>query len=1052
MELVVRDPSLPRPSISLSPTGVTTSGANATIRCQGQRRDVRFFLHKAGDLNQQRHTDPAGAGAEFRIPSVGRRHGGSYSCSYRPRSEPFVSSYVSSSVELVVAGGTDLIQPGAVLDPTRLGSKGPGCWLAGHSGVWGTGREYPKPTIWVSPSRVVALGGSVTIRCEGQYPGMEFVLHKPGHSNPQGWTVRDGTAAEFPIPSVGREDGGSYTCEYHSITDQNRWSYLSDPVEIIVAEPSYPKPSISLLSPSWGVSLGAAVTVQCCSQHQGLQFVLNKEGSQVQSVNSDDLALFHFNNVSREHGGNYTCSYRSQSEPSAVSYPSDPMELVVRDPSLPRPSISLNLTAPRADATIRCQGQRRDVRFFLYKAGDLNPQRRMDRAGDTAEFHIPTVGRQHGGNYSCSYRPWSEPFVSSELSDPVKIIATADFSNTNIARLGLGAGVLLVLGLILAEAYYSRPRGGTLGAWIRPYGEENLPGGKAASPRGTETTAQTPLPPNTPALENPPQTAPNLTAAPQDDLDMRIQLYKAGGGNYLTYTDPVGSGAEFPIISARQEHGGSYTCRYIYRSGETAYSEPSNPVQIIVADPSLPRPSISLSPTGVTAPGADVTIRCQGQRQDVRFFLHKAGDLNPQRHTDPAGAGAEFRIPTVGRQHGGSYSCSYRPRSEPFISSLPSDTVQLVVADERPSSMSPLPAPHPAGSSGGSAPMGFSEPGSALGPAAGMPGRGAGTESLGHSPAREEQQLLEICVLYLGLGGAEHWGVGGSAEGPLTALIMASALTILFLGCWLAGHSGVWGAGREYPKPTIWVSPSRVVALGGSVTIRCEGRNPGMEFVLRKAGHPNPQVWTVRDGTAAEFPIPSVSREDGGSYTCEYHSITEQSRWSYLSDPVEIIVAEPSYPKPSISLSPSGGVSLGRAVSVRCWGQHPGVRFVLNKEGRHFPPVDSDGSGAEFLISHMSREDGRSYSCSYHSRSEPFAVSDPSDPVELVVRGGTDATQPGAAPAPTHPGSVRPAAAPPGHPDFTHANIARLALGAAVLLVLGLILAEAYHSRPRGPP
>ncbi|CAM4617991.1 unnamed protein product [Lepidochelys kempii] len=93
-------------------------------------------------------------------------------------------------------------------------------------------------------------------------------------------------------------------------------------------------------------------------------------------------------------------------------------------------------------------------------------------------------------------------------------------------------------------------------------------------------------------------------------------------------------------------------------------SSPSDPVDLAVTDPSLPRPSISLSPTGVTAPGADVTIRCRGQSQDVRFFLHKAGDLNPPRHMDPAGDGAEFHIPTVGRQHGGSYGCSYRPRGE----------------------------------------------------------------------------------------------------------------------------------------------------------------------------------------------------------------------------------------------------------------------------------------------------------------------------------------------------------------------------------------------------
>ncbi|KAM7134199.1 T-cell-interacting, activating receptor on myeloid cells protein 1-like [Macrochelys suwanniensis] len=183
-------------------------------------------------------------------------------------------------------------------------------------------------------------------------------------------------------------------------------------------------------------------------------------------------------------------------------------------------------------------------------------------------------------------------------------------------------------------------------------------------------------------------------------LDMRFLLYKDGDGNYLNYTDPAGSEAEFPIPSARREHGGNYTCRYSHRTGPAHYSEYSHPVQIIVEDPSLPKPSISLSPTGVTAPRADVTIRCQGQRRDVTFFLHKAGDLNPQRHMDPAGDGAEFRIPTMGRLHGGNYSCSYRPQSEPFVSSQPSDTVQLVVAGEGPGSASPLPAPHPAGPSG----------------------------------------------------------------------------------------------------------------------------------------------------------------------------------------------------------------------------------------------------------------------------------------------------------------------------------------------------------------
>ncbi|XP_073178195.1 leukocyte immunoglobulin-like receptor subfamily A member 4 isoform X3 [Lepidochelys kempii] len=118
---------------------------------------------------------------------------------------------------------------------------------------------------------------------------------------------------------------------------------------------------------------------------------------------------------------------------------------------------------------------------------------------------------------------------------------------------------------------------------------------------------------------------------------------------------------------------------------------------------------------------------------------------------------------------------------------------------------------------------------------------------------------------------------------------MASALTVLFLGCWLAGHSGVWG--------------------------------------------------------------------------------------------------EPSYPKPNISLSPSGGVSLGGAVAIWCRGQRQGMRFMLNKEGRHLPAVASSGSGAVFFISNVSREDRGRYNCSYQNRSGSAAASSPSDPVELVVTG-----------------------------------------------------------------
>uniref|UniRef100_A0A8C3P667 Ig-like domain-containing protein n=1 Tax=Chrysemys picta bellii TaxID=8478 RepID=A0A8C3P667_CHRPI len=277
----------------------------------------------------------------------------------------------------------------------------------------------------------------------------------------------------------------------------------------------------------------------------------------------------------------------------------------------------------------RCAG----TRVLLSKTGDPDIRRSMDSAGDVVEFPIRNVSQGDSGSYSCQYSTKWDPPIWSEPSDPVELVVTEGSLPKPSISVSPG-GVIPMGGNVTIQCWHQR-------------------------------------------------------------LGMRFLLYKAGDGNYLTYTDPAGSEAEFPITSARREHGGSYTCRYSNRTVRVAYSEPSDPVQIIVADPSLARPSISLRLTGVTAPGAEAIIWCQGPRRDVRFFLHRAGDQNPQRQMDSAGNRAEFRIPTVGRQHGGNYSCSYRNRSEPFVSSQPSDPVQLAVAGEGPGSVSLLPAPHP---------------------------------------------------------------------------------------------------------------------------------------------------------------------------------------------------------------------------------------------------------------------------------------------------------------------------------------------------------------------
>uniref|UniRef100_A0A674J7A4 Ig-like domain-containing protein n=1 Tax=Terrapene triunguis TaxID=2587831 RepID=A0A674J7A4_9SAUR len=120
---------------------------------------------------------------------------------------------------------------------------------------------------------------------------------------------------------------------------------------------------------------------------------------------------------------------------------------------------------------------------------------------------------------------------------------------------------------------------------------------------------------------------------------------------------------------------------------------------LLTAELSYPKPSISRSSSGEVAPGRAVTIRCWGSYQNVRFLLYKDGNPNALQDVEPAGDLAEFLIRSVSWRDAGSYRCYYH-KSNRFIWSHPSDPVELVVAGEGPGSVSPLPAPHPARSSG----------------------------------------------------------------------------------------------------------------------------------------------------------------------------------------------------------------------------------------------------------------------------------------------------------------------------------------------------------------
>uniref|UniRef100_A0A674JXR1 Immunoglobulin domain-containing protein n=1 Tax=Terrapene triunguis TaxID=2587831 RepID=A0A674JXR1_9SAUR len=174
------------------------------------------------------------------------------------------------------------------------------------------------------------------------------------------------------------------------------------------------------------------------------------------------------------------------------------------------------------------------------------------------------------------------------------------------------------------------------------------------------------------------------------------------------------------------------------------------------------------------------------------------------------------------------------------------------------------------------------------------------------------------------------------------------------------------------PRPSISISPSEVIALGGAVTIRCQCRCGARRLFLYKGGIEIRELDAAGDG--GEFTIPRARREDPSS-------------WSDPSDIVWIVVG--SYPKPSISISPGGVIPVGGNVTIWCGHQYPGMRFLLYKagDGNYLTYTDPVGYVAEFPITSARREHSGSYTCRSTYRTGPAAYSEPSDPVQIIVAG-----------------------------------------------------------------
>ncbi|XP_066486452.1 T-cell-interacting, activating receptor on myeloid cells protein 1-like [Tiliqua scincoides] len=327
----------------------------------------------------------------------------------------------------------------------------------------------PQPSISVTPSNVVALGGNVSIHCMSEnYLQMEFYLEKDERES------IDAKEAEqpeviFPILNAKAEDGGTYQCIYHSITGEGPWSVRSDKIYINVTDPSLIKPSIKLQGEPF---VGMTVTIECQGPEHNLTFSLHKSRSHTATQvipPTGSTNHFPFHTLSLEDAGNYTCQYHRRENPFVWSGPSDSVKLAVIDPKLKKPSILVQGKPVLGKyVTIECQTQGQSLIFSLHKSRNLTAVQMVEAAGDTGSFLFHMLSLEDAGNYTCRYHHKGEPFIWSEPSDPVELVLPnnpeqpfqQDHASavTNI-RQSAAVLVSLVLVLIVVEAVYSWKKG-----------------------------------------------------------------------------------------------------------------------------------------------------------------------------------------------------------------------------------------------------------------------------------------------------------------------------------------------------------------------------------------------------------------------------------------------------------------------------------------------------------------------------------------------------------------------------------------------------------------
>nr|XP_045236659.1 leukocyte immunoglobulin-like receptor subfamily B member 2 isoform X7 [Macaca fascicularis] len=412
-----------------------------------------------------------------------------------------------------------------------------------------------------------------------------------------------------------------------------------------VQEGILPKPTL-WAEPGSMISEGSPVTLRCQGSLQVQDYCLYREkkpASWVRQIRQELVkkGYFAIGFITWEHTGQYRCQYYNH---SWWSEPSDPLELVVIG-AYSKPTLSAlpsPVVASGRNVTLQCDSQVAFDGFILCKEGeDEHPQRlncqSHARGWSWAVFSVGPVSPSHRWSYRCYGYISSDPYVWSLPSDLLE---------------------LLVPGVSKKPSLSVQP-------------------GPVVA-RGDKLTLQ----------------------CGSDAGYDRFALYKEGEGDFLQrpgQQPQAGlSQANFLLGPVSRSHGGQYRCSGAHNLSPE-WSAPSDPLDILISRQIRGRPFLSVQPGPKVVSGENVTLLCQSSWQFHAFLLTQAGAADAHLHLRSMHKypkyQAEFPISPVTSAHAGTYRCYGSRSSNPYLLSVPSDPLELVVSGPSGGPSSPTTGP-----------------------------------------------------------------------------------------------------------------------------------------------------------------------------------------------------------------------------------------------------------------------------------------------------------------------------------------------------------------------